>query len=104
MIVGSGEDLSAGSWKAVKDLEIVQVGPEACDSCALRVGLGTCVVCTIRAHRAGGADGLDRWIPLAIAGLEGYLSNVDRERLVAWARGCPTDLDRIHPCDHESHR
>lgn len=75
----------------------MKLGPKACRSCKIRAGLGSCSVCSIRAYREGGADGIAGWA----ACLQKYLNETelgrqllefDRQNLRDWLNGYDLDF------------
>lgn len=75
----------------------MRLGPEACTSCKIRVGLGGCTACVIRAMRDGGADGIEAWAKC----LQRYLNETalgrehlefDRQNLRDWLNGYNFDF------------
>lgn len=73
-------------------------GPDACPTCGIRQGLGTCSTCDLRMHR--GIEGMEKWVALALWYIGEVPTTSERERqhieasraLLWWAKGHDEDL------------
>lgn len=66
-----------------------ELGPAACRQCGIRLGLGSCPSCVLRAMRDG-ADGLDKWIAGVLAYIEADRrteTRYQRLALKSWLKG-----------------
>jgi hypothetical protein len=76
----------------------IPLGPDACESCAVRQGLGNCSTCNLRMHR--GIDEIEAWVALAIWYIgevpitsEAETRHLEVARaLLWWAKGHDEDL------------
>lgn len=65
---------------------------DGCMTCGLRIGIGSCTQCVIRALRDAGVPGLDKWVRHVINALKGQ-PTMRPGLLVAWAKGYDVNLD-----------